>query len=53
MLLFVIKKRDRIKLNADVKVKNLLAKEHVLKDLIGNVAFVNVNVMNYEIFKNI
>ena len=47
MQVFVIIKKDGMKINADVNVKNWLTKEYVIKDLFGILTVVNVNVINH------
>ena len=42
MKVFVIIKKDGMNINGDVNAKNWLAKEYVIKDLIGILANVNV-----------
>ena len=53
MQVFVIINIDGMKISVDVNVKNLLTKEYAIKDLIGILAFVNVNVINQVILENI
>ena len=45
MQVFVIISNFGIMINADVKVKIWLAKEYVIKDLIGILVIANVNVL--------
>ena len=40
-------------INVDVNVKNSLIKIHVIKDLFGILAIVNVNVINHVMLENI
>ena len=47
MQVFVIIKKDGMKINSDVNVKNWLTKEYVVKDLHGILTVVNVNVINH------
>ena len=49
--MFVIIKNDGMKINADVNAKN--TKEYVIKDLIGILAILNVNVINHVMLENI
>ena len=53
MQVFVIINVGGMKISVDVNVKNLLTKEYAIKDLIGILAFVNVNVINQVILENI
>ena len=53
MQVFVIINKDGMKINADVNGKNWLKKEYVIKDLIGILAVVNVNVINDVMLWNI
>ena len=53
MQVFVIINKDGIKINADVNGKSWLKKEYVIKDLIGILAVVNVNVINDVMLWNI
>ena len=53
MQVFVIINIDGMKISVDVNVKSLLTKEYAIKDLIGILAFVNVNVINQVILENI
>ena len=53
MQVFVIINKGRIKIAADVNVKNWLTKEYVIKDLFGILVIVNVNVINHVMFQNI
>ena len=53
MQVFVIINNVRIKINADVNVKNWLTKEYAMKDLFGILARGNVNVTNYVTLENI
>ena len=39
--------------NADVNTYNWLSMEYVIKDLIGILGIVNVNVINHVMFENI
>ena len=50
---FVIINKDRMKINADVNAKNWLKKEYAIKDLIGILVIVNVNVINHVMLENI
>ena len=50
---FVIINVGGMKISVDVNVKNLLTKEYAIKDLIGILAIVNVNVINQVILENI
>ena len=45
--------KDGIKINANVNAKNWLTKKCVIKDLIGILAIVHVNVINYVMLENI
>ena len=51
--LFVIINNARIKINADVNVKNLLIKMYTIKDLFGILVIANVNAINLAISVNI
>ena len=51
MKVFVIIKKDGIKINADVNAKNWLTKEYVIKDLFGIQEIVNVNVINHVVLR--
>ena len=42
-----------IHINADVNTYNWLSMEYVIKDLIGILGIVNVNVINHVMFENI
>ena len=53
MDVFVIINKDRIKINANVNVKNWLIKEYVIKDLFRIAAVVKVNVINHMMLDNI
>ena len=53
MQVFVIINKDGIKINADVNGKSWLKKEYVIKNLIGILAVVNVNVINDVMLWNI
>ena len=53
MQVFVIINVGGMKISVDVNVKNLLTKEYAIKDLIGILAIVNVNVINQVILENI
>ena len=53
MQVFVIINKDGMRINTDVKAKNSLTKEYVIKDLIGFTAIVNVNVINNTMLENI
>ena len=53
MQVFVLINEYRIKINADVNVKNWLIKEYGTKDLFGIQVIVNVNVINYVMLENI
>ena len=53
MQVFVIINKDGMKINADVNGKSWLKKEYVIKDLIGILAVVNVNVINDVMLWNI
>ena len=53
MQVFVIIKKDGMKIYADVNLNSWLTKEHVTKDLIGILAVVNVSVVNHVILENI
>ena len=46
--MFVIIKNVGMKINIDANVNNWLEKEYVIKNLIGTLAIVNVNV-NYKV----
>ena len=46
-LMFVIINNIGTKLNVVVNIKNWSTKEGVIKDLFGNLVFVNVNVINW------
>ena len=52
MQLFVIINKGGRKLNVDVNVKNQLIKKYVIKDLLGILVIVNVNVIKIAIFVN-
>ena len=53
MQVFVIINKDGMRINTDVKAKNSLTKEYVIKDLIGFTAIVNVNVIDNTMLENI
>ena len=53
MQVFVTINKDGMMTNADVNVKNYLAKERVIKDLFGILVIVRVNVINHAILENI
>ena len=53
MQVLVIINKDGMKINADVNGKSWLKKEYVIKDLIGILAVVNVNVINDVMLWNI
>ena len=42
-----------MKLNPDVNAKNGLTKEYAIKNLIGILAFLKVNVINHVMLRNI
>ena len=46
-------KQDGMKINADVNAKNWLAKDYMIKDLLGILAIVKVNVKNHVMMENI
>ena len=52
-LVFVTINKEGMKINADVNVKNWLAKEYVIKDLFGIQVIVNVDVINHVKLENI
>ena len=47
MQVFVMMSNLGIMINVDVNVKNLLAKEDIIKNLFGILLFVNLNVINH------
>ena len=47
MPVFVLIYNAGIMINADVNAKNWLTKEHVIKDLFGILAVVNMNAINH------
>ena len=53
MQVFVIINRNGMKVNANLNVRNSLTKEFVIKDLIGIIEIVNVNMINHVILENI
>ena len=53
MTVFVIINNVGIKVNADVNVKNLLIKVHVIKYLFGILLIGNVNVINHVMLVSI
>ena len=53
MQVFVIINRNGMKVNANLNVRNSLTKEYVIKDLIGIIEIVNVNMINHVILENI
>ena len=53
MQVFVIINRNEMKVNANLNVRNSLTKEYVIKDLIGIIEIVNVNMINHVILENI
>ena len=53
MQLFVMINNFGIKINADVNVKNELIKVYVIKDMLGILVIVNVNVINDVILVSI
>ena len=46
-------KQDGMKIDPDVNAKNWLTKEYVMKDLIGMLSIVNLNVINHVLLENI
>ena len=52
MQVFAIINKDGMKINDDVNVKNLFAKEYVIKDLIEILTTVSVNAVNHVILGN-
>ena len=53
MQVFVIINRNGMKVNANLNVRNSLTKEYVIKDLIGIIEIVNVNMINHVILEKI
>ena len=53
MQVIVIINKDGMKINAVVNVKNWLTKKYVIKDLIGNLVIVDVNVISHMMLENI
>ena len=53
MQVFVIINNVGIKMNADVNAKNILTKEDVVKDLLGILVIVIVNVISQVMLENI
>ena len=53
MQVFVIINRNEMKVNANLNVRNSLTKEYVIKDLIGIMEIVNVNMINHVILEKI
>ena len=53
MQMFVRINNVGIKINADVNVKNRLAKVYVMMDLFEILGIVNVNVINHVMLENI
>ena len=53
MQLFVIIKKDGMKINAHMDAKNWLTKEYAIKDLFGILATASVNVVNHLMLENI
>ena len=51
-IMFVIISNVGIKINADVNAKNQLIKEYVIKDLIGILVIVSVNVIKHVMLVN-
>ena len=52
MQVFAIINKNGMKINDDVNVKNLFAKEYVIKDLIEILTTVSVNAVNHVILGN-
>ena len=53
MQVFVIIKKDEMKINGGVNARNWFTKEYVIKDLFGFQVIVNVNVINRVILVSI
>ena len=51
--MFVTINTGRMKVNAAMNANNWLTKRYVIKDLIGILAMVNVNVINHAMLGNI
>ena len=53
MQVFVTINKGGMKINADVKAKNLLIKVYAVKDLFGIQVIVNVNAINHVMLESI